>query len=104
MTDENELSLLTLSMEFEKVMREAREAIQAAVTLIDNQEDGPVTMRAALAAIGQCFDLLDTEVWLLKGDLMTSAEINAKLRAQLGEVARQRDILLRWYTAATYRR
>jgi hypothetical protein len=96
----NQLPLLPINTDFEKVLNEARQAIQAALTLIDNQEDGPVTMRAAINEVKALFDLMETEVWLLKGDLIASTEISAKLREQLGEIARQRDILLRWYLAA----
>jgi hypothetical protein len=91
--------LPTANTDAEKALKEAKLAIEAAIQLIIDQEDGPVTMRAVLKEAIDRIDTADTEVWLLKGDLLTATEINAKLRDQLGETAHQRDILLRWYMA-----
>ncbi len=95
--------LFPISTDAERLLTETKKAIDAALLLIELQEDGPVTMRAALNTIRTQVEALDTELWLLKGDLVAAAEISAKLRSQLGEVARQRDILLRWYTDSARR-
>jgi hypothetical protein len=92
--------LFPLTTDFDKALNEARQAIAAALALIDNQEDGPMTMCAAINEIRDRVDSMETEAWLKDNDLLTATEVGAKLREQLGEVIRQRDHLLRWVMQA----
>jgi hypothetical protein len=80
--------------ELERAIQETREAINAAILLIENQEDGPITMRAALKDIDARLDSIETEVCYLNGTVEKFGAITAKLREQRDEVIRQRDALL----------
>jgi hypothetical protein len=86
--------LLPDSEQIEKVLNETREAIQAALTLIDNQEDGPITMRAALKDIYSRVDDIETEFAYLSSTTNYLNAIALKLLEQRDEAVRQRDMLL----------
>jgi hypothetical protein len=76
-----------------EVIQEAHEAIQAALTLIDNQEDGPVTMRAVLKLIDARLNEVETEAWYLINTADRVNGLSGRLREQRDEVLRQRDLL-----------
>jgi hypothetical protein len=80
----------------EDVIRETRIAIQYAFRLIDQQEDGPMTMRAALKVIDQCVDLIDSEAWYLQHATDRSTTMTQVIRDQRDELLVQRASLERF--------
>ena len=73
---------------------EIRRAIKRALGYIKRQEDGPLTMRAALKKIGKTVDAIEGEVQYLTGALDRLEAIAAKLLEQRDEALRQRDLLI----------
>jgi hypothetical protein len=81
--------------EIAKAFREANAIIDEALRLIRDHEDGPFTMTVTIREIRDRVNALESEIWLLQGDLSKQTEISIKLREELGTAVRQRDILLR---------
>jgi hypothetical protein len=74
---------------------EAREAIEDALECIRNQEDGPLTMRAALAEIGEKLDRVESEVCCMSYSYENLSVTIARLNQQRDEALRQRTAALR---------
>ena len=73
---------------------ETRQAIKQALGYIKRQEDGPLTMRAALKKIDKTVDAIEGEMLYLTGALDRLEAIAAKLLEQRDEALRQRDLLI----------
>src|SRR5215218_7957931 len=96
------------TFEIDQEIDKVHKAIQDARTLIDEQMDGPCTMRDALKAIEERLGNVETEASIL-GDLLNDMmEGIARMRKQRNETIRQRDYLLRnrgiWDDSAAWRR
>ena len=76
-------------------IREARESIEEALDFIRNQEDGPLTMRAALREIGEKIDRVESEVCCLTYSYEDLSIIVARLNQQRDEAIRQRNAVVR---------
>jgi hypothetical protein len=80
--------------QMEALIEKAYAAIQEAITLIDNQEDGPFTMRCALKVIEECVTLIESEGVYLQARAEDMNAIALKMRDQRDEALNQRDMLV----------
>lgn len=87
--------LSTYKADIAVAIEEARTAIEEALEFIRNQEDGPLTMRAALAEIGERIDRVETEVCCLTYTYENLSVAIARLTQQRDEALRQRNAALR---------
>ena len=76
-------------------INEARDAIEEALECIRNQEDGPLTMRAALAEIGERLDRVESEVCCMSYSYKNLSVMIARLNQQRDEALRQRNAAVR---------
>jgi hypothetical protein len=75
-------------------IRKTREAIETALELIRNHEDGPFTMTMAIRDIDSQVDSIDTEIGILIGTLEQATEVILRYRTRYEEALRQRDAVL----------
>lgn len=75
-------------------IEETRRVIKQALGYIKRQEDGPLTMRAALKKIDKTVTSIEDEVRYLTSALDRLEAIAAKLLEQRDEALRQRDLLI----------
>ena len=94
--------------QIDREIRKTLDSIDDARTLIDEQMDGPCTMRDALKAIEEHIGSVETEAAILgdlAGELMESV---VRMRKQRDEATRQRNYLVRnrgiWDDSAAWRR
>lgn len=75
----------------QELIDEAHQAIEHALELIRNQEDGPFTMTIALREIDQQICAIENALSYWKGGLQRAKDFALKLRGQRDEAVRQRD-------------
>ena len=85
--------------ENERLVRETRDLIQTALEYIDNQEDGPFTMRCALRDIDEAISNLETQLAMEAGSIERLQSIAQKLKKQRDKAMHQCELveeLLGW--------
>ena len=83
--------------EIDRMLLETRQTIQVALGYIEQQEDGPLTMRFALGDIDKSVSAIESEVWYLSSALDRLQALAAKLMDQRNEAVRQRDLLIGFF-------
>src|SRR4051812_8476343 len=76
-------------------LRETTQAIKEAIELINNHEDGPATMRAALREIEAFVSNVETEISCMEYGYEDIVVMMARVSQQRDEAFRQRDIMAR---------
>src|ERR1700730_11068293 len=78
----------------EQAVAAVRTAIEDALELIRNCEDGPFTMTVALRTIEERLDVVYSQMGLLNASREDLREIALKLRDQYEEAIQQRDAVI----------
>jgi hypothetical protein len=91
----NKIKLREYKVSIEAAMRETRQAINDAIELINNHEDGPATMRSALNEIEQYLSNVETEVSCMEHSYQDVLALMARVNGQRDEALKQRNIALR---------
>lgn len=77
-----------------QALEAARAAIVEGLRLIEDQEDGPFTMRCQIKAIDERVDDIERQVSRLTCALEGWSKVATRLESQRDEALRQRDLLI----------
>jgi hypothetical protein len=91
----NKIKLREYKVAIEAAIRDTRQAIEEAIDLINNHEDGPATMRAALNDIEQHLSDVETEVSCMEHSYQDVLVLMARINQQRDEALKQRSIAVR---------
>jgi hypothetical protein len=80
--------------EIEKTIRETRQTIEVAMTLILRREDGPASMMAALKDIHEMIDKLESDLSCAHSNFDDMSTLLQRVRRQRDRVIRERDGLI----------
>lgn len=84
----------TFQAQAERAIEDARAAIAEGLRLIEDQEDGPFTMRCQIKEIDERVDDIERRVFSLGMVMERWEEIATRLEQQRDEAIRQRDLLI----------